>query len=165
MDKITQAELKELLNYNPETGAFTWLKTLSNRGKIGSLAGSFDKDGYINIGINSKTYKSHRLAWLYMTGNWPKNEIDHVNGGPSDNRFSNLREATRSENSMNTRMSSSNSSGYKGVWWAKRVGKWESQIKCNKNKKHLGYFDDKEDAYKAYCLAAKEDHKEFANLG
>ena len=91
---ITQEELKELLDYNPETGLFTW--NVYNNIKNKTTAGTFN-DGYIQIKIKQKIYQAHRLAWLYVYGEWPKGQIDHINGIRDDNRIENLRDVTNRE--------------------------------------------------------------------
>ena len=100
-----------------------------------------------------------------MTGKWPENDIDHINVARGDNRFSNLREATRSENLRNRGAQKNNTSGFKGVSWQKSSRKWDARINIHGKVVHLGYFDDPEDAYQAYCQAAKELHGEFYNIG
>src|SRR6266446_8705973 len=108
--------LKKNIKYDPVTGHFTWIKKRKGRNHaIGSKAGYTDAYGYLTIGINYKIYKAHRLAWLYMTGKWPKNFIDHINRDPSDNRWENLREATRSQNQINSKVPSSSKLGIKGI--------------------------------------------------
>jgi HNH endonuclease len=113
---ITAERLRELLHYDPNTGEFRW--RMAKKGTYaGAVAGRYntDGDGYRQIGINRRLYKKHRLAWFYMTGAWPRHEIDHINGDRGDNRFCNLREATASENRRNMRKRVNNTSGYKGV--------------------------------------------------
>lgn len=157
---LTQAILKENLHYNPDTGVFTWVKT--NKGRILSKeVGFFEADGYRRIGINRKRYAAHRLAWLYMTGEWPENQIDHVNGIRGDNRFLNIREANHSQNNHNKRKQSNNTSGYKGVSWYKHAKKWRASIKLDNKTKCIGYFLTAELAYDAYRKAAKELHGDF----
>jgi hypothetical protein len=96
---LTREQLKEALDYNPDTGLFTWKKLpkAAHRKKVGEIAGSHDEKGYIRIGINGTVYKSHRLAWLYVYGQWPSKIIDHVNGVNDDNRISNLRDSSELE--------------------------------------------------------------------
>jgi len=98
---ITQDKLKEILDYNQHTGLFTWkkIKKYSNR-SVGDIAGSLSL-GYVVIGIDKKIYKAHRLAWLYVYGEFPKEQLDHINGNKEDNRICNLREANQSQNNFN----------------------------------------------------------------
>ncbi|MEI7998669.1 MAG: HNH endonuclease [Candidatus Omnitrophota bacterium] len=158
---ITQEQLKEILHYDPETGSFTWAKS-GRRIKIGKVAGGLEKGGYIRIRIFGKMYFAHRLAWLYMTGSFPPELIDHDNGNPSDNRFVNLREATRSENQANRGKTKANASGFKGVYWDKKAKKWKAQIGFESKTKYLGLFDTKEEAHDVYKKAADNLHGKFA---
>lgn len=163
---LTQDELKYNLHYDPNTGIFTRRISNCNRVKIGSVACCLDiSTGYIRFCVNRKTYYAHRLAWLYVYGYWPKNEIDHINGIKLDNRIENLREATRPENASNQKKQKNNASGFKGVSWRKDIQKWQVKIRKNYKQLHLGYFDSLEEAYKIYCNAAEELHGEFANVG
>jgi hypothetical protein len=161
MIELTQARLKELLHYDPLTGVFTRLVATSNRIKVGDVAGSFDAYGYRRIMVEGKSYKAHRLAWLYVRGIWPANMLDHRNGIRTDNRIDNLREATSAQNGANTGKRSDNTSGFKGVCWNKHVGKWLAQIQIRSRMRYLGYFTTPEEASEAYQAAAKEYHKEF----
>lgn len=101
VNNLTQEYLKSILHYSPETGLFTWLVKLSNRVKIGMLAGTVRNNGYFKININGQLYYSHRLAWLYVTGEWPKDRIDHKDNNGLNNKWINLREATASQNNKN----------------------------------------------------------------
>jgi len=136
---MTASKLKELYNYNPETGLFTRLKS-SGGHKKGTLAGSYDKDGYLRIQIQGKHYKSHRLAWLYMTGEFPKNTIDHINRVRDDNRWENLRDVTILENSKNCGISKRNTSGVVGVRWNKKQCRWIANIRVDGKQIYLGGF-------------------------
>jgi hypothetical protein len=100
-NNITQEYLKSILSYDQGTGVFTWLLKTSNRVKVGMQAGTLRNNGYLKINLNGQLYYVHRLAWLYVTGEWPKNNIDHINGAKDDNRWVNLREATHSQNNRN----------------------------------------------------------------
>ena len=151
MEELTQAELKEKLEYNPETGIFTWL--------INKKIGYLDKDGYLIITIKCKHYRAHRLAWLYMTGSWPVNQIDHIDRNRINNIFENLRDVTNTQNHWNEGYSKNNTSGYKGVYWYKPYKKWKAQISVNGKHIHLGYFDIPEEAAKAYREAKEKYHK------
>lgn len=117
---LTQAELKLHLHYCPESGIFTRLQSKTRVELIGMPTGAIDKLGYVIIYITGKVYKAHRLAWIYIHGAHPENLIDHINGNRSDNRISNLRQATTSQNLYNKRMYSTNSSQVKGVHWYSR---------------------------------------------
>lgn len=163
-DMITVSRLKELLNYSPETGKFTRIKfdVPGNRHLVGNIAGSFCSNGYHNICVDGRTYKAHRLAWLYMTGKWPNHQIDHANGNRGDNRFSNLREATNSQNQQNRGIQTSNTSGHKGVHYFPRKRPWRASIRRAGKQIHLGCFATKEEAAKAYADAAKIYHGKFA---
>ena len=162
---LTQSELKECLYYDPITGIFIWRISNGRRAVAGSTAGTLDPIGYIRITINKKRYQSHRLAYLYVTGSFPPNDIDHINNIRDDNRFANLREATRSQNMHNSKMQKNNTSGRKGVCWQKQCKKWRALITINNKKIHLGLFNDIDLAYTAYCNAATKLHRQFANFG
>ena len=153
---ITQAELKEALHYNPDTGIFTRLITISSRAKAGTVAGYFRSDGYIYIGINKKQYLAHRLAWLYMYGEFPVYQLDHMNHKRADNRIMNLRTASNQENHKNRSKSARNTSGMTGVGWYKATGKWRSEINVDSRKIHLGYFEDK---FEAICARLSANNK------
>lgn len=153
---LTQEKLKELLHYNPETGIFTWISRPSNRVKIGDNAGCPDKDGYILIGIAGKLYKAHRLAFLYMDGKEPECDVDHLNMVTGDNRWINLRSATRSQNNMNRKC--------KGYYFSSKQGKYRAIIQHNYKKIDLGGFDTKEEAVSAYNSAVEKYHGDFGRM-
>ena len=159
---ISQGELKEVLEYNPDTGLFTWIKSNGLRVKVGSVAGTRDGNGYRRVTINRQRYMEHRLAYLYMTGNFPKNEIDHINHIQDDNRWVNLRAATASQNCGNVRKYKTNTSGYKGVYKQKRSDKWYSQISYNKKLIYIGTYSTPEEASEAYKKKSIELNGEFA---
>lgn len=152
---ITREELKARFSYCPDTGI---LRRKSDGRRLG-----WDLAGYLGVTIDGKNYRIHRLAWLYMTGALPEGQIDHINGVRSDNRFSNLREATNAENSRNGR-SRPGTSKYKGVSWFKRDSKWVAHIMKDAKSYNLGYFDDEEDAARAYDAAAVRMFGDFARL-
>lgn len=161
--KTTQVELKKLLEYNPGTGEFKWLKNRGGKALAGSIAGKQNEKGYVVICLCGQMVRAHRLVWLYVHGSMPEEEmqVDHINGIKYDNRFENLRLATASENRFNCGKKRNNSSGFKGVSIMKGVGKWQAQISYCRTHKHLGFFNSKEDAYAAYCSAAIEKHGKF----
>ena len=146
MEKLTQKELKRLLHYDPETGVFTWLKRPSNRVEIGQEAGYINRHlGYRIIGILGQVYFAHRLAFLYMKGKWPR-EIDHVNRVKSDNKWENLREVSRSENSINKDLQANNKSGHKGIHWNEDCQKWHVSITRDGRVKYVGLFESLDEA-------------------
>ena len=145
---INLDELKTLFKYNPETGVFIWLvdKKKSHILKAGRIAGGLNVDGYLQINYKGTVMKAHRLAWLFMSGEWPKGQIDHINHKRDDNRFINLRVVNNLINHKNRPIQSNNTSGFVGVSFYKRVNKWTAHIYFNKKHIFLGYFDNKEDA-------------------
>ena len=161
---MTQDELKAILSYNQETGIFTWINS-PRRGFNGKQAGYLTYDGYISITVNKKHIMAHRLAWFYIYGIMPKDMIDHINGNKTDNKISNLREATNQQNQRNSKISKRNTSGIKGISWCESRKKWEVTININKKNKKLGYFEDLEFAELLIFEAREKYHKEFANYG
>lgn len=152
---LTQAILKENLHYNPETGIFIWAKS-KTKVKKGEIAGYTDCKGYRAIGINRKLYRSHRLAWLYMTGELPICHIDHINGVKDDNSFLNLRDATASQNNQNKSITRKNKSGFKGVCWSKTNKAWRAECTKDGKNHHLGWFASAHLASIAYQEFAKK---------
>lgn len=134
---LTQERLKELLEYNPETGVFTWLNKPCKNMESGKVAGT-NIDGYILISIDYKKYLAHRLVWFYVYGYWPE-EIDHKNHVRDDNKIANLREVTGKENKKNLSLQSNNTSGVTGVSRHKHSDRWQSSIKVNRKTIFLGY--------------------------
>lgn len=163
-DLPTQGRLKQLVKYDPVTGIFTRLVTTSPRAIAGDVAGTLDINGYTIMRIDSTRYRAHRLAWVYMTGSPPKEDIDHRNGARSDNRWSNLREATNSQNLMNRRLAKTNKIGIKGVWPSNSKSMpFRSAIRQDGKSRHIGHFATAEEAARAYADAAKEIQGEFAH--
>lgn len=159
--------LRELLHYNPDTGVFTW-RARNGRGanannSEGAPAGSMHSKGYIVITVDGHHgYKAHRLAWLYMTGEWPTRQIDHEDTVRNNNIFTNLRLATLNQNAQNRkRPSRNNKSGYLGVSWDKKQEKWAATLCINGKNKRLGRFKSPEEASAAY-LTAKAIHHPFS---
>lgn len=152
---ITQERLKKLLHYNPDTGIFT---SLCARGKIKSddTLGWDSAAGYLGISIDYKFYMAHRLAWLYVYGDFPKKDIDHINHKKTDNRISNLRDVTKSQNLRNQKIRTDNTAGATGISWHKCAGKWRVYICVGGKQKHLGLFTDKDDAISARKAANKK---------
>lgn len=155
---ITQSRLKELLHYDPETGVFTYLTKPSYRVDIGDIAGCDNGKGYLQIRLDTVLYKAHRLAWLYMTGTFPAYLIDHIDGVKSNNRWRNLREATKALNGQNRRVAhKNNESGFLGV--SKRCeGQYRASINNGGVKWNIGTFKTPEDAHAAYVEAKRLLH-------
>ncbi len=154
--------VKELLRYDPETGHFTWLT--KRRGSFkGSRAGWLDSDTkYRKISIDNVNHLEHRLAWLYMTGEWPSDQIDHKNTVRSDNWWSNLRIGSQTMNNGNLTLRSDNTSGFKGVSFHSPSGKWLAQLTHDGNHHHLGIYETVEMAARAYDKCAVEKFGDFA---
>ena len=155
---LSQAEAQRLLAYDPETGSLTWRMPGLGRGAVGRQAGSFSPGGYRDVHIHGRNYKVHRLIWLYVHGRWPTHEIDHKNGDRADNRLTNLREATRRQNTHNIRLRNDSRSGVKGVGWHAQAKKWQAKIRGT----HIGLFTDINEAAEAYRVAAERHYGEFA---
>lgn len=159
---LTLNRLKELLYYDAETGLFTRKVGRSGpNARAGDIAGCDNGQGYVRIYVDGVPYKAHRLAWFYMTGEWV-DEVDHRDTDRSNNRWDNLREATRSQNRTNCAAYRNNTSGYKGVSFYKRTGKWKAQIQKEGRKISLGYFETPEAAHAAYIDAANRLFGQFA---
>ena len=152
---LTVDELKKNVHYCPDSGVFTRVLSRANSVNIGDeIKGT--RHGYICMRINGCTYPAHRLAFLYMTGEWPKGEVDHISQVRNDNRFLNLRDVTRSINQKNTRQRKDNTSGVKGVFWNKANSNWRAVINSDKKKINLGSFSTLEDATLARLDAESE---------
>jgi len=167
VETLTAEQLRAVLHYDAVTGDFTWkprdalLKSWNTR-YAGKIAGSPTKYGYIQIAVFGVLYHGHRLAWLWMTGFWPPAGIDHRDTDTGNNRWSNLRLASQSENRMNSQNRLDNTSGYKGVYLRKKTGKYVAEIVVAGRKHHLGSHDSLEAAHAAYYEAAHRLHGEFA---
>ena len=159
---LSVSELRRLLDYDPETGIFRWLEGPSNAIKAGTVAGAICTKGYRQIKIGGKSRMAHRLAWLHYYGSWPADQIDHINGVPDDNRISNLREATPSQNSQNRPVRSDSRSGFKGVRWSRERQRWITHMTIHGRRRCLGLFVELDDAVSALVEARKRHHKEFA---
>jgi hypothetical protein len=161
---LTQARLKEVLEYNSDTGEFFWLSSENRTDLLGKPAGWMHHKGYWDIEVDRKIYRAHRLAWLYEYGCWPKNQLDHINRNKSDNRIENLREATNGQNGANSKARPSYSN-LKGAHWHSRDKKWFSHIWHNGKRIWLGTFTTPEEAHAAYCETAKKLYGEFFHSG
>lgn len=156
---LSQGYLKNLLNYDPDTGIWTWINPPNHNTRLmGKRAGNRRCDGYLKIRIDGVAYYAGRLAYLYMQGRMPLFEVDHIDRDPSNDKWDNLREATSSENKCNRIVS--NRSGYRGVDWYEPLQKWRARL----NDIHLGYHSDLQDAITARDTAAKIAYGDFAVL-
>lgn len=162
MTDLTRERLMHLLHYDPETGEFTWMAPQSKRMRRGDCAGCLTGDGYLAIRIDGRRYRAHRLAVFYMTGEMPPEDVDHKNRTPIDNKWSNLRNATRQQNTCNRSITDRNTSGVVGVNRDRPRGKWMARIKIRGRTLNLGRFDHIEDAIKARKEAEIQHFGEFA---
>lgn len=154
---LTADELKALLSYEPETGDFTWKIRRGRTALAGSKAGFLRADGYMQIKVCGRAYLSHRLAWLYMTGEWPQFEIDHINGGLVDNRWANLRDVDHRVNTQNRRRAhSNNKSGLIGASPHKHY--FRAKIAVNGKTHSLGLYKTAAEAHAAYLSAKRRLH-------
>lgn len=160
--KVTHERLMDALSYDASTSIFTWLEASNGRIKVGQMAGTPNGNVHLQIKIDRKKYWAHRLAWFYVTGKWPVADIDHRDLDGMNNRFSNLREATRSQNCCNQTARKNNTSGYKGVCWHKASGKWTAATMIDGKSAYLGVFDTPEAAHAAYRATVEKHHGEFA---
>lgn len=161
---LTAERVRELLNYDPDTGIFTRKVRTAQRHQVGDRADFIycggASPGYHRVCIDSERYQAHRVAWLYHYGEWPEKFIDHINGDRADNRIENLRQASAQMNLENLRSPQKNSSsGLLGVHWSKQDGKWRAEIGSNRKKIHLGTFACPEMAHAAYLEAKRILHK------
>lgn len=163
MNLPTRGQVLEQVKYDPETGVFIRSNLTARKSRIGFPTGTI-KDGYVLVTVLGKQYRAHRLAWLVMTNEWPKKEIDHKNLDRSDNRWINLRPADKRQNAQNTSIRKDNISGYKGVAWDAARGKWRADITLPHVRKHLGMYEDPAIAHEAYALAVKKYFGEYGRL-
>jgi HNH endonuclease/AP2 domain len=154
MSKVDSTRVKSLLTFDEQSGVFHW-KVPRKGTRIDKKAGCVGSDGYWKIKIDGADYKAHRLAWLYLYGCWPTDQIDHINGIKTDNRISNLRLVTPNQNQQN-RKPKKGGTGIKGVWRSKN--RFIAQIAVNGKSIYLGSFKTKEEAGSAYAKAAKKLH-------
>ena len=153
---LTAERLRELLDYNPETGVFIW-RCRKGPVKSGSVAG-YPQEGYIGVSIDGVGFRAHRLAWLYVNGAFPEHQIDHINQNKSDNRICNLRHVNHANNMLNKGLIATNSTGLRGVSWCSTHKRYLAQIMTNGKKKHIGWFTDPLLAHAAYMDEKDKQH-------
>jgi HNH endonuclease len=161
--KLTVDRLKQVYLYVPETGQFLRLQeTNSHNGKakVGEPAGSLSGERYIRIGIDGRVYRAHRLAWFYMTGEWPEYGVDHIDLDPTNNRWENLRAADQSQNAVNTRRRKDNTSGFKGVSKTAN-GRWQARLYVKGKKIVVGTYATPQEAFNAYRTEADKHFGSF----
>ncbi len=160
---ISYEEVRANFSYNKKTGFFTWRVQKRSRGgltKIGQRVGCLTSNGYLRTTLYGKCYSVHRLIWLYVTGSWTKQDIDHKNGIKDDNRWLNLREAPRSINQENFRKAFvTNKSKLIGAWRSSNGRRWRSIIQVKRKRIFLGYFDSAMEAHLAYIAAKRRLHE------
>ena len=165
-DGLSPDQLRASLDYHPESGLFFWRDREGSKAKkihAGQLAGHrCPRLGYVLLRLDKRLYRAHRLAWLYMTGKWPNGLIDHIDGNGLNNAWTNLREATPTENNINRPAPRRNTSGLKGASWSKTNRRWLAHISHDGTAYHLGFFDTAQEAHAAYLGAAKILHGPFA---
>lgn len=163
---LTAERARELLDYDPDTGVLTWRTDRRGGAYAGDVAGSLKPtvqgQRYLTVMIDGRRYLAHRIAWLIQTGSFPEHQIDHVNMDGTDNRWSNLRKATGSQNQANRRAPRSNTTGYKGV--VRSGQRFCAQVYANGKRYHLGTFDTLEEAHQAYKEGVTKHHGKFARV-
>ena len=158
---LTAERLRDLMSYDPETGIFRW-KVRGKGRRFNDPVGFSNFSGYLRVSIDERRFLMQRLAWLYVTGEWPSAEIDHINSDRADNRWANLRPATAAQNRANMRMRASNRARVKGVRYRPDMAKWEARICKNYRQIYVGAFKTAEEAHAAYYAKARELFGEFA---
>lgn len=161
--------LREILSYDPLTGDLRWKVSRPPRGRIGAIAGIIDDQGRRKLGIAGEEYFAHRIIWVWMTGAWPEYEVDHRDEIKSNNKWTNLRHVTPSQNHRNRGAQKNNVSGYKGVCFDSSKQKWLATINVRmdgrKKHIHLGWYNSPEEAHTSYCAGALKFHgKEWAHF-
>jgi hypothetical protein len=153
---LTQTRLKEVLDYNPDTGALVWKINRRGRAKAGTNAGAIKTGNYLQIMVDRQMYLAHRLVWLYIHGELPTAKIDHINRVSKDNRIENLRLVDNKQNRENIGIAKNNTSGHTGIYWLPKQNKWQAKIGHNKRRIYLGNFDQKTDAITAMKQAEQK---------
>jgi hypothetical protein len=158
-------KLRELFDYNAMTGTLSWRISTNNRVKAGDPIKTKYRAGHLAVSIDGVRYLAHRVIWKMTTGEDPVDQIDHIDGDASNNSFANLRESDQSQNRMNSRKNSNNTSGVKGISYHKATNKWRATVGNGYASKQIGIFDDFQSAVEACNLARAEMHGDFARAG
>lgn len=160
---LSHEEAKRVLDFKPKTGEFRWKVSNSNRVRAGDIAGSVCRlTGYRLIGVHGVLYRANRLAWFWMTGEWPNGQVDHANGHRADDSWRNLRVATPQQNTVNSKRQSNNTSGFKGVH--KHGSRFRARLRRHGKSFSLGVFNTAEEAHAAYRVVADRYDGEFARV-
>jgi len=163
-ETVTATRLRELLDFDPLTGVFLWKVNRRGNSRAGDVAGKQTTQGYRSIRVDGRDYQAHRLAWLYVHGAWPEQQIDHLNGQRSDNRLANLRDVSGSINQQNRRVASRGKSSPLGVYWIDNnpgnpvPGHWYARITVRRRLVTIGKFSSTEAAHQAYVAAKRQLH-------
>lgn len=159
---LSRVRLCKLLHYNPQTGEFTWRISTSNRAPVGARAGCYGEKGrnsrYVLLGIDGNLFLAHRVAWFYMTGGWPDEDVDHKDGNGWNNAWQNLREATHTQNMRNAKLRADNKTGVKGIVFYAGRGK---PYRVWLDHKYIGCYATLEEAEAARERVASVSHGEF----
>lgn len=161
---LSAERLRELVDYNAETGEMRWRIDRGGSARAGCTVGSVSLSGYLKTAVDDRRYQVHRLVWLYVFGEWPKRFLDHINGNRADNRLCNLRSVDGYQNACNRGVQRDNTSGFKGVSWHKKSKKWRATISVRGKYIHLGVFPTKEAAANAYAKASEQHHGDFGRV-
>jgi hypothetical protein len=160
---LTLEQFKQILSYDPEDGTFTWLVNRHSRVRIGQAVGSpVGKRGYLSTRIAGRNYYLHRIAWLWMTGQWPRATVDHIDGNRGNNRFKNLRDVSQAAQRQNI-YRSMRKDGLLGAHYDARDKVWVAQISVSGCYKRLGSFSTEKEAHAVYIAAKRKLHP-FGNL-
>ena len=162
---LTQAHLQTFLSYAADSGVFIWLRVTTHHVKVGSVAGARNLDGYITISLHGRRYYAHRLAWLYVTGQWPHAIVDHRDRCRDNNRFENLRVVSDTENAHNAGARRNNTSGVPGVSWCKKSEKWFAKICVHRRQISLGFYPTLAEAASVRVAAQASLHPAFTSRG
>lgn len=163
-DALTAERLREVLNFDPQTGVFT-RRTKTTRSPVGEVVGSMHHKGYLRMSVDGRIYWAHRLAWLHEKGEWPNGALDHINRIRTDNRIANLREASSAENNCNVTIPKTNTSGVKGVSWNEECRKWRVKVVMNRKPYYGGMFSCIEDANQVVTALRAKLHGAFSTDG